>query len=157
MAEAYFFAEKCRCRGAWETGESWMKKLLPLVLACLLLTGCSRGNPLPDGMEEQSVITAGIEIVKMAGEGEYEEIWSRFREDVRESLTVEQIRDLVEDAAADCGDYIQVEDSMATGQESDGESYGVAVIYALYSDGNLLYRVAFDPSMTLIGLSVSET
>ena len=79
------------------------------------------------------------------------------REDVRESLTVEQIRDLVEDAAADCGDYIQVEDSMATGQESDGESYGVAVIYALYSDGNLLYRVAFDPSMTLIGLSVSET
>ena len=126
-----------------------MKKLLPLVLACLLLTGCSRGNPLPDGMEEQSVITAGIEIVKMAGEGEYEEM--------RESLTVEQIRDLVEDAAADCGDYIQVEDSMATGQESDGESYGVAVIYALYSDGNLLYRVAFDPSMTLIGLSVSET
>ena len=31
-----------------------MKRLLPLVLLCLLLTGCGRGNPLPDGMEEES-------------------------------------------------------------------------------------------------------
>ena len=134
-----------------------MKRLLPLVLLCLLLTGCGRGNPLPDGMEEESVIAAGIEVVKLAGEGEYEAVWSRFREDVREGLTAEEIQNLVEDTAEGCGDYVQVEDSMATGQESDGESYGVAVIYALYSDGNLLYRVAFDPSMTLIGLSVSET
>ena len=134
-----------------------MKKLLPLVLLCLLLTGCGRGNPLPDGMEEESVIAAGIEVVKLAGEGEYEAVWSRFREDVREGLTAEEIQNLVEDAAEGCGDYVQVEDSMATGQESDGESYGVAVIYARYSDGDLLYRVAFDPSMALIGLSVGET
>lgn len=134
-----------------------MRKLFPLVLLCLLLAGCGQGAPLPDGMEAETVIAAGVEIVKLAGDGAYEEIWSRFREDVREGLTVGQIQDLVEDTTADCGDYIQVEDSMATGQESDGEAYGVAVLCAQYSDGDVLYRVAFDPGMALIGLSVSET
>ena len=133
-----------------------MRKLIPLLL-CLVLAGCAQGNPLPEGMDAERVIAAGTAVVKQAGDGDYEAIWSQFREDVREGLTVQQIRELVESAAADCGDYIQVEDAMATGQESGGEAYGVAVLCAAYSGGDILYRVAFDPDMALIGLSVSET
>ena len=130
-----------------------MKRVIPLLL-CLILAGCSSGNPLPEGMDAESVIAAGTAVVKQAGDGDYEEIWAQFREDVREELSVEQIRNLVESAAEDAGEYIQVEDAMATGQASSGEEYGVAVLYAEYSGGNVLYRVAFDPDMALIGLSV---
>lgn len=133
-----------------------MKKLLPLLLlVCLTLAGCS-GNPLPEGMDGETVVASGISVVKSAGDGDYETVWQQFRDDVRESLTVEQIRDLVEDNTAGCGYYVQVEDSMATGQESGGESYGVAVLYAKYSKGTVLYRVSFDTDMTLIGLSVKK-
>ena len=134
-----------------------MKQWIPVLLLCLLLSGCARGNPLPEGMDAEEVIAAGTAVVKQAGDGEYAKVLSQFREDVREELTVERLQALIEDATAGCGDYVQVEDAMATGQESDGEEYGVAVLYAEYTEGDVLYRVAFDPDMALIGLSVGET
>lgn len=133
-----------------------MKKIMvPLLLCLLVLSGCG-GNPLPAGMDEEEVIQAGIEVVKAAGEGDYDTIYNQFRTDVQEGMTQKTIRDVVEDNTAGCGYYIQVEDTMATGQESDGESYGVAVLYAKYSKGEVLYRVAFDVEMNLIGLSVTK-
>ena len=132
-----------------------MKKCLSLLLICLLLVGCS-GNPLPSGMDEDTVIKAGVTVVKLVGDGDYEAVLELFREDVRESLTAEQLRDLVDRNTEGCGYYIQVKDSMATGQKSDGEEYGVAVLYTEYSDGNIVYRIAFDTDMNLIGLSVKE-
>ena len=133
-----------------------MKRMMaPLLLCLLVLSGCG-GNPLPAGMDEEAVIQAGIEVVKAAGEGDYDTIYARFRSDVQEGMTLENLRDVVENNTAGCGYYVQVEDTLATGQKSDGESYGVAVLYAKYSKGEVLYRVAFDPEMNLIGLSVTK-
>ena len=132
-----------------------MKKLLSLFLFLLLLTGC-RGNPLPEGMEEDAALEAGLEVVIALTKGEYEAVAERFREDVREGVTADQLKTLLESAAEDAGAYKEVTDSMVTGRESGGEEHAVAVFWAKYEKENLLFEVAFDPDMALIGLRIEE-
>ena len=132
-----------------------MRRIVPCLLCMLLiLTGCS-GNPLPEGMEEGTLLSAGWDVVDQMIRGNYETVAGQFRADVE--VAAEDLQDLLESAADGAGDYVQHEDGMVTGQESGGEAYGVAVLCAAYSGGDILYRVAFDPDMALIGLSVSET
>ena len=50
----------------------------------------------------------------------------------------------------------QIESSMATGQSSNGEEYGVAVLYCTFSKDKALFRLAFDPDMALIGLEINR-
>ena len=54
------------------------------------------------------------------------------------------------------GVYKQIESSMVTGQSSDGEDYGVGVYYCQYARKKILFRVAFDTGMQLIGLEVKK-
>ena len=54
------------------------------------------------------------------------------------------------------GVYKEIDSAMATGQSSDGEAYGVAVIYCKYSKKNVLFRLAFDTDYELIGLEVRK-
>ena len=132
-----------------------MKKLLPLLLCLLLLTGCE-GNPLPAGMEESKVLDAGRQVVVALSRGEYETVAEQFREDIRETLDADRLQTLVETAAKDAGAYKELTDSMVTGRSSDGPDYAVAVFWAKYEKENLLFEVAFDTDMALIGLRVEE-
>ena len=132
-----------------------MKKIGVLGILCLvLLTGCSRGNPLPDGMEEKALLQDGWAVVDLMIDGEYQSVADQFREDVE--VTAKALEELLASATADAGDYVQHEDGMVTGQESHGESYGVAVLLCKYSEKTILFRVAFDPDMELIGMSIEE-
>ena len=45
---------------------------------------------------------------------------------------------------------------MTTGQSSDGEEYGVAVLYCSFSKDEVLFRLAFDPNYALIGLEIRK-
>ena len=45
---------------------------------------------------------------------------------------------------------------MATGRESDGEDFAVAVVLAKYEKRRVLFEVAFDPDMALIGLRIEK-
>ena len=57
-----------------------------LVLTLLLLCGC-RGNPLPVGMEEETLLKHGREAAVLLASGDYEEVLDRMREDVRRDLS----------------------------------------------------------------------
>ena len=45
---------------------------------------------------------------------------------------------------------------MVTGQSSDGEDYGVAVLYCRFAKERVLFRLAFDPDLALIGLEIRK-
>lgn len=45
---------------------------------------------------------------------------------------------------------------MTTGQSSDGEYYGVAVLYCEFSEKDILFRLAFDADMALIGMDIQQ-
>lgn len=132
-----------------------IKSMLAALLVILALAGCT-GKSLPEGMTEDALIAAGREVMLLAVEGDYEAVHERLREDVRENVTVEEIQAVVLNNVDGAGVYKQIEDSMTTAQSADGETIGVAVLYCDYSEDEVLFRVAFDSKMQLVGLSVQK-
>ena len=134
------------------------KKLIALSLAavlCLLcLSGC-KGKPLPDGMDEETLLSSGQEVVDLLMEGEYQQVHDRFRSDIQDGLTVDNVKNLMETETKDAGTFEKVKDTLATGS-TEGESHGIAVIYCEYTEKNVRFRVAFDPDMALIGLEIGQ-
>ena len=90
---------------------------LVLVLVTLL-AGCS-GTPLPEGMEEETVLDAGREIVALLNAGDYQAVYDRMRADGQEASTVDDIREAVENLLDEVGPYVKENDTMATGQTLD--------------------------------------
>lgn len=134
------------------------EKLLPLaaaVVLLLLLCGC-QGKPLPGGMEEEVLLSHGREAAAMLAAGQFDEVYGILREDVALSTSAEEIRSMVLQQTDGAGVYQQIDSAMVTGQSSQGEDYGVAVIYCDYSKKNVLFRLAFDVDYQLIGMQVKE-
>lgn len=130
-------------------------RIAVLLAVLLLLCGC-QGKPLPAGMEETALTEAGRAVVLQLVQGEYDAVRESFREDVRESVTADQLRALLLQQTDGAGVYRQIESNMVTGQSSDGENYGVAVLYCEYSEDDVLFRVAFDKNLELIGLEIRK-
>ena len=122
-------------------------------LLLLLLSGC-RGNKLPDGMDEDSVSSAGLAVMSQLTKGEYETVYDALREDVREQTSADAIRTMMETAAEGRGSFKKVKDSMVTGVTDADEPHAIAVIGAKYDKKSVVFRIAFDTEMNLIGLDV---
>lgn len=132
-----------------------MRPLAALALAVLLLCGC-QGKPLPAGMDEETLLQNGREVTVLLAGGKYGEVLERMREDVAAGIAEEDLQNLLLRQTDGAGVYKEIDGAMATGQSSDGESYGVAVIYCKYEKKNVLFRLAFDADYSLIGLEVRK-
>ena len=119
------------------------------MLLLLVLSGC-KGNKLPDGMDEDKVSRAGLSVMSQLTKGEYEEVYDALREDVRAQTSADDIESMMERAT----DFKKVKDSMVTGVTNTEEVHGIAVIRAKYDKKSVIFRIAFDPEMNLIGLDV---
>ena len=130
---------------------------LPLALL-LLLAGCKvSGNPLPEGMEEETVLEQGREVVAMLNGGEWQEVYSLLRADAQETSGPESIQSYMEERLDKAGAYKEEDEAMATGQKikDTGEEYGTAVFYCKHEKKNLMYRVAYSTDMELMGIQVT--
>ena len=136
-----------------------MKKIVcsavGLLLSLVLLTGC-QGKALPEGMSEDALLEAGKDVMLLVVQGDYQSVLETFRSDVQETLTVEDIQTLALRQLDGAGVYKQIEKSMTTGQSSDGEHYGVAVLYCEFSEKDILFRLAFDADIALIGMDIQQ-
>jgi len=129
---------------------------LPLALL-LLLAGCKvSGNPLPEGMEEETVLEQGREVVAMLNGGEWQEVYSLLRADAQETSGPESIQSYMEERLDKAGAYKSEDEAMATGQKikDTGEAYGTAVLYCKHEKKNVIYRVAYSVDMELMGIEV---
>ena len=122
---------------------------------CVLMLASCKGKPLPDGMEEDAVLAAGEAVVQQLTDGDYSAVLAQFRSDIREGLTAEQIQTQVETATEKAGQYRKLDDTLVTGSQ-EPEPHGIAVIDCKYTKDSVMFRVAFDPEMELIGLEVSK-
>ena len=130
---------------------------LPLALL-LLLAGCKvSGNPLPEGMEEETVLEQGREVVSLLNAGEYQTVYDRLRSDAQETSSPESIQSYMEERLDKAGAYKEEDEAMATGQKikDTGEEYGTAVFYCKHEKKNLMYRVAYSTDMELMGIQVT--
>ena len=138
-----------------------MKKrllLLPAALACfLLLSGCKvSGNPLPEGMEEETVLSQGREVVALLNGGGWQEVYDLLRSDAKETSSPEAIQSYMEERLDKAGAYKSETEAMATGQKlkDTGEEYGTAVLYCKHEKKSMMYRVAYSAGMELMGIEV---
>ena len=131
------------------------QSLAALALMVCLLCGC-QGKPLPEGMDEETLLKNGREVTILLAGGDYGAVLERMREDVAADVTAEDIQALVLKQTDGAGTYKQIDSFMTTGQSSDGESYGVAVFYCNYSKKNVMFRLAFDVNYELIGMEVKK-
>lgn len=126
------------------------------LLLVLALVGCS-GKPLPEGMDEETLLDAGREIVTLLNEGDYQGVYDRMRADGQEASTVDDVREAMENLLDEVGPYVKENDTLATGQTLDsGEEYGTAVFYCKHEKKNVVYRVAFSTEMELMGFTVGK-
>lgn len=126
------------------------------LLLVLALAGCS-GKPLPEGMDEETLLDAGREIVTLLNEGDYQGVYDRMRADGQEASTVDDVREAMENLLDEVGPYVKENDTLATGQTLDsGEEYGTAVFYCKHEKKNVVYRVAFSTEMELMGFTVGK-
>lgn len=139
-----------------------MKKRLFLLFAIaaglVLLAGCKvSGRPLPQGLEEETVLERGREVVAMLNGGEWQEVYSLLRADAQETSGPESIQSYMEERLDKAGAYKLETEAMATGQKikDTGEEYGTAVFYCKHEKKNLMYRVAYSTDMELMGIQVT--
>ena len=131
--------------------------LLVVLSALFLLAGCKvSGNPLPEGMEEETVLERGREVVALLNSGDYQEVYDLLREDARETSSPEAIQAYMEERLDKAGAYKSEDEAMATGQKikDTGEAYGTAVLYCKHEKKNVIYRVAYSVDMELMGIEV---
>ena len=139
-----------------------MKKRVILLAAVLtvlcLLSGCKvSGNPLPEGMEEETVLEQGREVVAQLNGGEWQAVYDALREDAKETSSPEAIQAYMEEFLDKAKAYEKETDAMATGQKlkDTGEEYATAVFYCKHEKKNLMYRVAYSTDMELMGIQVT--
>ena len=139
-----------------------MKKRLLLLLAVLaglaLLSGCKvSGNPLPEGMEEDTVLSRGREVVALLNGGDWQGVYDLLREDARETSSPETIQTYMEDFLDKAKAYVKETEAMATGQtlKDTGEEYATAVFYCKHEKKSLMYRIAYSTDMELMGIQIT--
>ena len=131
--------------------------MLAVLGALLLLSGCKvSGNPLPEGMEEETVLEQGREVVAMLNGGEWQEVYDLLRPDAQETSSPETIQSYMEERLEKAKAYVKETEAMATGQKlkDTGEEYGTAVIYCKHEKKSVMYRVAYSTGMELMGIEV---
>ena len=129
--------------------------LLAAVSALLLLSGCRvSGNPLPEGMEENTVLEQGREVVALLNSGGWQEVYDRLRSDAQETSSPETIQSYMEERLEKAKAYVKETEAMTTGQKlkDTGEEYGTAVIYCKHEKKSIMYRVAYSVDMELMGI-----
>ena len=144
-----------------------MKKLLVKAF-CVLLSLCLLLCALPGAalaeyvvpingqtyMRDQPSLTGGV--VGQLVDGDYAAVYAALRADVAAGTSADAIGELVRRQLEGAGTYKQIDSAMVTGQSSDGESYGVAVLYGDFSKKDVLFRLAFDRDMALIGMEIKQ-
>lgn len=137
-----------------------MKKrfLAAALAALLLLSGCKvSGNPLPEGMDENTVLEQGRAVVALLNGGDCQAVWDSLRADAQETSSPEAIRAYMEERLEKAGAYRSETDAMATGQtlKDTGEQYATAVLYCKHEKKSLMYRIAYSADMELMGIQIT--
>lgn len=138
-----------------------MKKKLWVLAAALLacvvvLCACNvKGNPLPQGMEESVVLDQGRKVMELLNQGDWQAVYDQMRSDAKATTSPDGIESYMNSALEKAGAFEKEDGSLATGQKLDsGEEYATAVFYCKHAETDVVYRIAFDTDMVMIGLEI---
>lgn len=126
--------------------------VLLMITAALLLTGCSSAK-LSSAFDEAVVLETAKSAVGKLSNGDYEGVESMVREDLRELISGQVLKDGMESAFPDLGAFQDYASTAVVGQknQSTQEDSAVAVLVASYENRKITYTISFDVNMQIIG------
>lgn len=125
-----------------------------LILALSLsLIGCA-GKPLPEGFDSDEVGTSAEEIVGLASAGDFDSIIGMLREDLKSTITVEQLKEGWAPIYDKAGAFVSISKTTMSGatDSTTNEEYAVVQVLVKHEKASLLYTLSFDKDMMLVGL-----
>jgi hypothetical protein len=125
-----------------------------LVLALSLsLIGCA-GAPLPKGFDADEVGTTAEEIVGLATAGDFDSIIASLREDLKSSITVDQLKESWAPVYEKAGAFEKITKTTLSGakDQTTSEEYAVAQVLVKHANASLVYTLSFDKDLALVGL-----
>ena len=122
----------------------------------MIFSGC-QGKALPEGMEEDVVLSSGEDIVDLLIAEDFDQVYERLREDIQAGTSVDDIEELMDKASDGLGEFDEVTDTLVTGVRNADVPHAIAVIRCKYEKKSIVFRVAFDTEMELIGLEIKRS
>ena len=137
-----------------------MKKQIKSIVAVTLILALSLGvfgcaaAKLPDGFDKDEVGTAAEEIVGLATEGDFDSIIASMRDDLKGSITVDQLKEGWGPIFQNAGSFVSITKTVLSGisDKNTGEEYAMAQVLVKYDKANLVYTLSFDKDLKLVGL-----
>lgn len=108
-------------------------------------------------MDEETVLAAGKEVAFALVDGDFDSVYALFRADVAEQTDAVALAALMQSASDGLGEAEYIDDTLVTGvTETSSEPHAIAVVYWKYEKKHVMFRVAFDTDMQLIGLEIKK-
>lgn len=90
-------------------------------------------------------------------DGDFDGVYALLREDVAAQTSADAISVLLGEARDGLGEPKYISDTLVTGvTDKSSEPHAIAVIYWKFDRKNVMFRVAFDTDMQLIGLEIKK-
>ena len=129
------------------------------MLCSLLLSGCTKASPLPEGMDQDVVGEKAREVVALLIAEDYQSVADLFRADMKEtySVTGETVENLMA-TVSEAGAYVNTEETLVLGGENKNfdEPYAAVAVYCEHEKKDVVYEMSFDMELNLIGLAAKK-
>ena len=127
-----------------------------LLLALFVFLGACSSNSVPEGFDEEELTLQAKQIVVYLQDAQYTEVLDLMREDVREMLPLETLKDVAETKYADVGSFEKYSQVAITDTKdpTTSEVYAVVIVVAEYTEGKGTYTLTFDKDLRCVGLYI---
>ncbi|MEA5047348.1 MAG: DUF3887 domain-containing protein [Eubacteriales bacterium] len=141
----------------WKSMKNWKRKIVAAVLTLSVVLGafgCTAGKPLPDGFDGDAVAKKAGEMATLATNGDYDALIAAMRDDLKDALTADQLRDSWAPVYEKAGAFESVMKTVLSGvaDPNSNEEYAVAQVLVKHENASLLYTFSFDKDLMLVGL-----
>ena len=125
-----------------------------LVLAMSLSMVACASNKVPEGFDQDELGTTAEEIVGLATAGDYDSIILALREDLKTSITADQLKEGWASIYEKAGAFDSITKTVfsSTKDKTTGEEYAKVQVIAKHENANLTYTLSFDKNLALVGL-----
>ena len=133
-----------------------IKTVLSVVMILALSMGmiACAGGKLPEGFDKDEVGTSAEQIVGLATEGDYDSIILALRDDLKTSITADQLKEGWAATYEKAGAFKSISKTVFSSakDKTTGEEYAVVQVMAKHENANLVYTLSFDKNLALVGL-----
>ncbi len=141
-----------------------MKRVLILgavIIGIILLYACSgfgsgsgSSSKLSDSYNEEDVTAKAKEAILVIQTKDYDSINGLLREDLRDQLTADSIKQAWDKRLTDAGNFIEYKSITTVGQKSKttGEDYAAVLLTCTYEKDTLVYTITMDAKLEIVGM-----